>query len=55
MPAPVRLFQFAHDTGYMVLYNGTSYTLSELEMLDDPDTSPIIVKDNRFLPRLDNY
>ena len=55
MPAPVRLFQFAHDTGYMVLYNGTSYILSELEMLDDPDTSPIIVKENRFLPRLDNY
>ena len=55
MPAPVRLFQFAHDTGYMVLYNGTSYILGEIEMLDDPDTSPIVVKDNKFLPRLDNY
>ena len=54
-PAPVRLFNFAHDTGYTVLYNGTSYTLAELEFLDDPDVSPISVYDNKFLPRLDNF
>ena len=39
----------------MVLYNGTSFILTRLEMLDDPDIAPILIKNNKFLPRLDNH
>ena len=55
LPTKVRLFEFAHDTGYFVLYNGGSYILSKLEMLDDPDTSPINAAGTKFVPRLDNF
>lgn len=55
LPAKVRLFEFAHDTGYFVLYNNGVYTLSKMEMLDDPETSPINVDGTKFIPRLDNY
>ena len=55
LPAPVRLFDYVHDSGYIVLLNGTDYTLSRLEMLDDPDTSPINAFGSKFVPRLDNY
>ena len=55
MPAPVKLFGFDHDTGYFVLYNGTSHILTKLEMLDDADTSPISAAGQSFVPRLDNY
>lgn len=55
MPCPVRLVGFAHDSGYMVLYNEPDFILTKLEMLDDPDTSPIDINGTRFIPRLDNY
>ena len=55
MPAIVKLFGFDHDTGYFVLYNGTSHILTKLEMLDDAETSPITAAGHSFVPRLDNY
>jgi hypothetical protein len=55
LPAPVRLFDYAHDSGYLVMRNGTNYILCKLEMLDDPDTSPINAFGSKFVPRLDNY
>tara|TARA_Y100001973_G_scaffold76809_1_gene112290 strand:- start:636 stop:4229 length:3594 start_codon:yes stop_codon:yes gene_type:complete len=55
LPAKVKLFEFAHDTGYFVLYNNGSYILSKLEFLDDPETSPISFEGTKFVPRLDNY
>ena len=55
MPAIVKLFGFDHDTGYFVLYNGTSHILTKLEMLDDAETSPITAAGQSFVPRLDNY
>ena len=55
LPSPIRLFAFAHDSGYLVQYNNGSYILVKLEMLDDPETSPINAFDSKFVPRLDNY
>jgi hypothetical protein len=55
LPAPVRLFDYAHDSGYIVMRNGSDYILCKLEMLDDPDTSPINAFGSKFVPRLDNY
>tara|TARA_R100001463_G_scaffold132359_1_gene192994 strand:+ start:20317 stop:23391 length:3075 start_codon:yes stop_codon:yes gene_type:complete len=54
-PANVRLLEFAHDTGFVVMYNDGSYILDKLEFLDDPDVSPISVLNNKFLPRIDNF
>jgi len=55
LPCPVKLFSFAHDSGYFVLYNGTAYVLTKLEMIDDPETSPISAYGSKFVPRLDFY
>lgn len=55
LPSSIRLFAFNHDSGYFVQRNGTSYVLTKLEMLDDPDTSPINAAGSSFVPRLDNY
>ena len=55
LPCPVRLFSFAHDSGYFVLYNGTAYVLAKLEMIDDPEISPISAYGSKFVPRLDFY
>jgi hypothetical protein len=55
LPCPVRLFSFAHDSGYFVLDNGTAYVLAKLEMIDDPETSPISAYGSKFVPRLDFY
>ena len=55
LPSPCKLIEFSHDTAYLILYSNGSYNLGMMEMLDDPETSPITVSDNKFLPRLDNY
>lgn len=55
MPCDVRLFTFTHDTGFLVLRNGDASILTRLEILDDPDVSPISAYGSKFLPRLDNY
>lgn len=55
MPNPVHLIAFDHDTGYIVLNNDGKHVLAKLEMLDDPQTSPISALGVNFVPRLDNY
>ena len=56
-PGDIGLFEFTHDTGFVVTYNTetTSYSLGKLEFLDDPDTAPISIFGRRFVPRMDNY
>ena len=54
-PAPVRSFAFEQDTAYIVLHHGDSCILAHLNMLDDPDVSPIRSLDRQFTPRLDLY
>ena len=53
--ADVKLAEFNHDTGYFVTFNDGSHTLSRMEMLDDPETSPINAFGGKFTPRLDFY
>lgn len=53
--ADVKLAEFDHDTGYFVTFNDGSHTLSRMEMLDDPETSPINAFGGKFTPRLDFY
>ena len=56
-PGDIKLFEFTHDTGFVVMYNETnsSHTIGRLEFLDDPDTAPISVHGRKFVPRMDNY
>ena len=51
------LTSFYDDVAYIVSYNNTrsSWVLSKMNMLDDPDTATITMDDRRFEPRLDNY
>lgn len=55
MPGPVKSAAYDHDTGYMVVANGNEYRLLRMEILDDPETSPIKAYDLKFAPRLDSY
>lgn len=57
LPGDIKLFEFTHDTAFVVMYNKTnsSHTIGRLEFLDDPDTSPISVHGRKFVPRMDNY
>ena len=56
-PGDIKLFEFTHDTGFVVMYNATntSHIIGRLEFLDDPDTAPISVHGRKFVPRMDNY
>lgn len=54
--ADVKLAQFDHDTGFFVQRQADGQTtLSRMELLDDPETSPIKAAGFSFTPRLDNY
>ena len=54
--AAVKLAQFDHDTGFFVQRQADGQTtLSRMELLDDPETSPIKAQGSSFTPRLDNY
>lgn len=56
MPTNIQMTAFDHDTGYIVGHNSTGQTiLSRMELLDDPETSPIQAFDRKFTPRLDHY
>ena len=50
MPGKVDICAFDHDTGYMVVKNGTDHVILKLEMLDDPTTSPIEAFGSKFAP-----
>ena len=53
----VRMIEFDHDTGFFVQRQEDTgnYTLSRMELLDDPERSPIDAFDRKFSARLDNY
>lgn len=54
--ADVKMAQFDHDTGFFVQRQADGdTTLSRMELLDDPETSPIKAAGASFTPRLDNY
>ena len=54
--ADVKMVQFDHDTGFFVQRQSDGQTtLSRMELLDDPETSPIKAAGSSFTPRLDNY
>ena len=54
--AAVKLAQFDHDTGFFVQRQADGQTtLSRMELLDDPETSPIRAAGSSFTPRLDNF
>ncbi len=56
MQTPIKMVEFAHDTGYFVGYNSQGESvLSRLELIDDPETSPIKAFGISFTPRLDHY
>lgn len=55
MPSQIKLAAFDHDTGFFVGRNGSNTILSKLELLDDPDSSPISALGSRFQPRLDHW
>ncbi len=52
----IKMAQFDHDSGFFVCRQTDGQTtLSRMEILDDPETSPIRAFGTRFTPRLDNY
>lgn len=54
--AEVKLAHFDHDTGFFVeRQDDGETTLSRMELLDDPELSPIKTSGSSFTPRLDNY
>ena len=53
MPARVLLWGFDNDSSYIVTYDGTTYALLQMEMLDNPDSAPVPTDYGSFLPRLD--
>lgn len=54
--ADVKMAHFDHDTGFFVQRQADGdTTLSRMELLDDPETSPISAFGSKFTPRLDNY
>lgn len=55
MPSEIKLAAFDHDTGFFIGRNGSNTILSKLELLDDPETSPINAVGSRFQPRLDHW
>lgn len=56
MQTPIKMIEFAHDTGYIVGYNAEGESvLTRLELIDDPETSPIQAFGVSFTPRLDHY
>ena len=56
MQTPVKSIHFAHDTGYIVGFNSLNeHVLTRMELIDDPETSPITAFGISFTPRLDHY
>ena len=47
---------FDHDTGYFVIRNDDNeHIIAKMELMDDPETSPIVAFNQSFTPRLDHY
>lgn len=55
MATDIKLASFDHDTGFFIGRNGSNTILSKLELVDNPDTSPISALGTRFQPRLDHW
>jgi hypothetical protein len=55
MSSQIKMAAFDHDTGYFIGRNGSNTVLSRLEILDDPETSPITALGSKFMPRLDHW
>lgn len=52
-PGEVKLIACDQDTNYVVLYGDGRYTLCSMELVDNPDESPIETSFSKFTPRLD--
>ena len=55
MATDIKLAAFDHDTGFFIGRNGSNTILTKLELVDDPETSPINAIGSRFQPRLDHW
>ena len=55
MSSQIKMTAFDHDTGYFIGRNGSHTLLTKLEILDDPNTSPITALGSRFQPRVDHW
>jgi hypothetical protein len=55
MSSLIKSIAFDHDTGFMIGRKDNNTILTKLELLDDPDTSPISAVGSRFQPRLDHW
>ena len=56
MATDIKSVSFAHDTGYFIGYNSSGeFILSRMELIDDPEKSPISAFGQTFTPRLDHY
>jgi len=55
LPSNVLMLASEDDLSYLVTYDGTRHNLVKMELIDDPDTAPLVVDFSSFTPRLDNY
>ena len=55
MSSDIKSIAFDHDTGFMISRKNGLTLLTKLELLDDPDTSPISALGTKFQPRLDHW
>ena len=55
MNSDIKSIAFDHDTGFMIGRKDGNTILTKLELLDDPETSPISALGTKFQPRLDHW
>lgn len=55
MSSDIKSIAFDHDTGFMIGRKDGKTILTKLELLDDPETSPISALGTKFQPRLDHW
>ena len=55
MTSEIKSVAFDHDTGFMIGRKDGKTILTKLELLDDPETSPISALGSKFQPRLDHW
>ena len=55
MVSDIKSIAFDHDSGYIIGRKDGNTLLTKLELLDDPETSPITALGSKFQPRLDNW
>ena len=55
MVSDIKSIAFDHDSGYIIGRKNGNTLLTKLELLDDPETSPITALGSKFQPRLDNW